>query len=899
MGLSNDLVSQFAKLTKNDETKSEETVYGTIVEYNGNKYVKFDGSDLLTPISSTTNVEADERVTVRIKNHTATVTGNLSSPAARTSEVKEIGDSISEFEIIIADKVDTIEFNAEVARIDELQADNVAIKETLTAKAADITELQADNATIKDTLSANNADITDLKTEYADINGKLTAVDADIESLQADNVVIRESLSAQYADITDLKSDNITVNEKLTANTADIEDLKTEKLSAEDADLRYANIDFSNIGKAAMENFYANSGLIEDVIVGDGTITGHLVGVTISGDLIEGETIVAENLVIKGEDGLYYKLNTDGSSVESEQTDYNSLSGSVIKAKSITASKISVTDLVAFGATIGGFNITDDAIYSGVKEAVGNTTKGIYLDNDGQMAVGDANNFIKFFKDSDGIYKLLISAQEIKLGSSGRNIEQAIQNAEDKANNAVVSTVEEFYLSDSPIDLSGGNWSADRPVWTDGKYIWRRTYVTYGDNSSNYTPSENGVCITGNTGADGNSGAVSSDTAPSDTTILWRDTSVNPPLLKQYNGGKWVVINDIEIGGRNFLVNSKTLDNAATGDNTCTIIEGTDGFNIAAFAYTQTQGMERGLFLLPSLPLSIAYGRTFTFSCMLQSQDWMAIQNGVVGWPVDIRVFGCTDNSTDVTVSKTVFNDPEKGRELFTSDGWHKFYCTFTVGDDNSWFDQGTGETSRFYIAYYNCTEYALQIKQPKLEYGNRATDWTPAPEDSETLMNEKTSNIYQTIEDQTNSILDTTTEFIEDSLGSYVREEEFEEYKTSQASLSVELDNILVKIDTESTKYVEIDGRFEEFKKLVETYFDFREEGLYVGKSDSPFSSMYSNSKISFMQNGIEVAYIQYNKLYILNAHFIEGITIGASTTSGYWGFKADDYGLGIVWIS
>ena len=63
-------------------------------------------------------------------------------------------------------------------------------------------------------------------------------------------------------------------------------------------------------------------------------------------------------MVVKGSDGLYYKLNTDGSTVESEQTEYNSLNGSVITAKSITATKISVDDLVAFGATIGGFNIT-------------------------------------------------------------------------------------------------------------------------------------------------------------------------------------------------------------------------------------------------------------------------------------------------------------------------------------------------------------------------------------------------------------------------------------------------------------------------------------------------------------------------------------------------------------
>lgn len=55
---------------------------------------------------------------------------------------------------------------------------------------------------------------------------------------------------------------------------------------------------------------------------------------------------------MKGNDGLYYKLNTDGNTVSSEQTAYNSINGSIITAKSIAAEKIAVNDLVAFGATI-------------------------------------------------------------------------------------------------------------------------------------------------------------------------------------------------------------------------------------------------------------------------------------------------------------------------------------------------------------------------------------------------------------------------------------------------------------------------------------------------------------------------------------------------------------------
>lgn len=71
---------------------------------------------------------------------------------------------------------------------------------------------------------------------------------------------------------------------------------------------------------------------------------------------------------------------------------------------------------------------------------------------------------------------------------------------------AIVSTVEQFYQSTSATALVGGSWSDSQPAWTEGKYIWRRTLVTYGDGTTAYTPSSTGVCITGNTGAAGAKG---------------------------------------------------------------------------------------------------------------------------------------------------------------------------------------------------------------------------------------------------------------------------------------------------------------------------------------------------------------------------------------------------------
>lgn len=451
MALSYDLISQFAKLTKSSApTNTESTVYGVVqeIDEDGTAYVKLDGSDQLVPVLSVANANVGEKVTVLIGNHTATLTGNIDSPAARTGDVEELGDDIAkiqEFDILIGEKV-----QANDAYIKELQTDKASVGELIAATAR-ITELEANDVTINGKLTAAQADITDLKT---------TKLDAEVADLKFATI---EKLDAVTAEIDDLEAKNLEVTDKLTAAEADIDDLEVKKLDA-----TWVNIDYANIDKAILEEFYSSTGLIRDVTIGDATITGELVGVTIRGDLIKAGTLVADKLVIKGEDGLYYALNTagrtsdpvkyivtydsasgeyipttdttdvaegtliegayttDGKEVyvatsdgvdlyfyieeghlitevkelELIQTDENSLDGSIITAKSITASKIAVTDLVAFGATIGGFKITDNAIHSQGKESVDSALQGFYVDNDGQFAVGDNKNYLIYHKET-------------------------------------------------------------------------------------------------------------------------------------------------------------------------------------------------------------------------------------------------------------------------------------------------------------------------------------------------------------------------------------------------------------------------------------------------------------------------------------------------------------------
>ena len=420
MELSKSVIKQFVNVTNKDgQTKpGDNTVFGEIVQVGAKTYAKIDGSSQLTPVSTTARVKVGDRVVVTLKNHTATVIGNTTDPSASSAQVEEISGNVTRFETIIADKASIGELEAQIARIVELEAEY-----------ATIDTLVADNASIKEIL-AGTITAEEVAARYASI-----------EYLEA-NFATAYEIEARYATIGDLSAANAKIN-ALDANYASIGDLYATKGEVTALNTKYANIDFSNIGQAAMEYFYANSGLIRDVVIDEGNITGHLVGVTITGDLIEGNTIKADKLVVLGDDGLYYKLNVEaGTFGEAEEVPTDSLHGSIITAKSITAEKVRVSDLVAFGATIGGFNLTKDSIYSGVKASVDNGTRGIYMDKDGQVAFGDAGNYIKYYKDQNGNYKLEIAAESIMFGAGRTSVEDAVNDAVGDIINEAVGDIE-------------------------------------------------------------------------------------------------------------------------------------------------------------------------------------------------------------------------------------------------------------------------------------------------------------------------------------------------------------------------------------------------------------------------------------------------------------------------
>lgn len=66
----------------------------------------------------------------------------------------------------------------------------------------------------------------------------------------------------------------------------------------------------------------------------------------------------------------------------------------------------------------------------------------------------------------------------------------------------IASIVEQYYLSTSPVELTGGNWTEIRPQWKDNHYFWTQSVITY---TNKETITTTPICVSGERGKDGSS----------------------------------------------------------------------------------------------------------------------------------------------------------------------------------------------------------------------------------------------------------------------------------------------------------------------------------------------------------------------------------------------------------
>jgi hypothetical protein len=168
MALSDDLIAQFAKITKDKQERVKEaTVYGKIVIQNDKKFVMIDGSNTLTPVVSTSEANEGERVTVMIKDHTATITGNISNPSSSSGTVGKLAEEYSDVDSRVADMEDILSGDF------------------------DLNDL-------KDAIN-NKAD----KSEVSDISGRMDAVEGEMSDVTKEMDEVSKSMATVAGEVKD------------------------------------------------------------------------------------------------------------------------------------------------------------------------------------------------------------------------------------------------------------------------------------------------------------------------------------------------------------------------------------------------------------------------------------------------------------------------------------------------------------------------------------------------------------------------------------------------------------------------------------------------------------------------------------------------------------------------
>lgn len=131
----------------------------------------------------------------------------------------------------------------------------------------------------------------------------------------------------------------------------DVDNLNVDKGSFNEIFAKYIDTDLIKTHTAIIDVLRSQQIITQEISASTGKFTDYLTGVHIKGDVIEGNTIVADKLVLRGsKDSLMYQMNNlgdlDVTKLTNDQLKQNLIDGTIIVAKSITSKQIDVDDIV-------------------------------------------------------------------------------------------------------------------------------------------------------------------------------------------------------------------------------------------------------------------------------------------------------------------------------------------------------------------------------------------------------------------------------------------------------------------------------------------------------------------------------------------------------------------------
>ena len=440
MSIDRNILSEFVKITNDTNDTKQLQLYGTVVTQDGSKYIKIDGSDILTPVRSTTDIKDNERVIVSIDNHMATITGNMTNPSVGNDRVENAEGKIDRFDHLFAGNITAENIAANSITTDKLMANSITT-DKLMAESITADKIAANSITSKHITSQSiTADKIDAKVITSDhiASNTITADNIATNTITAGSGIIAEGAigSAQISslDVAKLESGTIDTSKIYIAGADGHLQLKGNRLQV-----------FDGLGNSAVER----------VSVGDVNGDGSKFGLRVRG--ADGETILLD------ENGVTSEGITDGSITNNKISDDANIDGAKLNINSVVSkinedgtetirgTKIQVGDST-LEVKLSEISIKQDENNTKITEAQADieaNTNSIKLKVDEQIYNEDKKNMTSNIEKNTSEINIL--KEEISLKVEHTDIENIKTDIEESVNSKIESAKSEIKITTDDI----------------------------------------------------------------------------------------------------------------------------------------------------------------------------------------------------------------------------------------------------------------------------------------------------------------------------------------------------------------------------------------------------------------------------------------------------------------
>ena len=442
--------------------------------------------------------------------------------------------------------------------------------------------------------------------------------------------------------------------------------------------------------------------------------------------------------------------------------------------------------------------------------------------------------------------------------------------------------------------VDGYDWTTTMPSIQNGMYLWQKYIILKNDNTTEETTpvvlnafTDLGQSVNSAKQEIDDLNATVTTQANSITEInnnfsnYYTKTETNTQITQTANSINQTVssvsqvansanskIDNLEIGGRNLLLNSSIEHTGNSSKNTNGVY-----YDFMWFCYdgNKTNGYGRNM----SEPFS---NGQYTLSFDAKSTvDGDKLTNYIY-YPE--KITKSESSQAEVTTS----TDEYMNVTLTTE--YKRYWITRT-------YESSDAQNSLLlFRVICDLSTGDVTVKNIKLEKGNKATDWTPAPEDTQSDIDDVTNALTNTRGD-VSSLQSTTTQLssqVETALSgistnvtaiSQVQTNLNDFKKTTQSDIKQSADSLKIElsnsIENTNKSLDNVNTTVSEMKSYMNFTTDSNSKPvLELGASGSNFKTRLSNSELAFMQGETKVAYISESKLNITEADINTSLKIG-----------------------